>query len=502
MNVNPILREKLASLPTKPGCYIMRDRKGTIIYVGKAVNLRRRVQSYFRESSLRTAPPKVRSMVHSVADLETVIVRNEAEALLTESNLIKQYRPHFNILMRDDKRYLALRADPGDPVPRITTCRIIRDDNALYFGPFPSGTVVRTVLDFTEKRYGLRRCSPIQPDEETYRHCINDIVRFCTAPCVHHISEADYRARFDEACAFLRGERLEVIEEVRREMYRASDDKDFEKASALRDTWLALKEMVKQKIHLVQQPELFAQEAAHGIRELQKALNLPVLPALIEGYDISNLFGTNQVASLVVSVNGIPDRRLYHRFRIKSVVGADDPRSMAEVIQRRYSRQLAENRKLPDLILIDGGQTQLRAARAELDKLGLSHIASVGLAKRQEEIVLDDGRENVLLPRDSSALQVLTRLRDEAHRFAITYHRRLRNRLIRESALDTIPGIGPAKKKMLLSHFGSVTRLANAPVSALLELPGITETLAEAIHRAVSPSKHASPGVKAEASLY
>ena len=162
MKLNPVLREKLAGLPTKPGCYIMRDRKGAIIYVGKAVNLRRRVQSYFRDSTLRSAPPKVRSMVHCVEDLETVVVHNEAEALLTESNMIKQYRPHFNILMRDDKRYLALRADPADPVPRLTTCRIVRADNAYYFGPFPSASVVHTVLDFTEKRYGLRKCTPIQ----------------------------------------------------------------------------------------------------------------------------------------------------------------------------------------------------------------------------------------------------------------------------------------------------------------------------------------------------
>ena len=188
MELSEQLREKLKNLPDKPGCYLMRDRKGTIIYVGKAVSLKRRVQSYFRDSTLRNGSPKVRSMVHCVADLETLTVRNEAEALLTESRLIKQYKPHFNILMRDDKRYPALRADPREPVPKITTCRIIRDDQALYFGPFPSDTVVKTVLDFTEKRFGLRKCRPIIPDAETYRHCINDIVRFCTAPCVNRIS--------------------------------------------------------------------------------------------------------------------------------------------------------------------------------------------------------------------------------------------------------------------------------------------------------------------------
>jgi excinuclease ABC subunit C len=199
MTLSDTLREKLAALPDKPGCYLMRDRKGTIIYVGKAVSLRRRVQSYFRPATLRDAPPKVRSMVHSVADLETIVVRNEAEALLTESALIKQYRPRFNIVLRDDKRYLALRADPRAPVPRLATCRILRDDGALYFGPFPSAAVVRAVLDFAEKRFGLRKCTPIRPDVETYKHCFNDIVRFCSAPCVGRVSPEEYRLRFEEA---------------------------------------------------------------------------------------------------------------------------------------------------------------------------------------------------------------------------------------------------------------------------------------------------------------
>ena len=487
MPLSQILREKLAALPDKPGCYLMRDRKGTIIYVGKAISLRRRVQSYFRPSTLRDAPPKLRSMVNCVADLEVITVRNEAEALLTESTLIKQYRPRFNIVLRDDKRYLALRADPHDPVPRLATCRILRDDNALYFGPFPSAAVVRAVLDFTEKRYGLRKCTPIQPDAETYKHCINDIVRFCSAPCVGRVSPEEYRARFDEACAFLRGERLGVIEEVKAQMQTAADAHDYEKAATLRDTWIALREMVKQRVRVVATPEMHAADALAGIRELQRVIGLPAVPTLIEGFDISNLFGTYSVASMVAASDGLPDRRLYRRFRIRTVEGADDPRSMAEVIGRRYARQRDENKGLPGLILIDGGATQLRAAREALAALGLGHVPSVGLAKEMEEIVLDDGRPSLLLPRDSDALRVLTRLRDEAHRFAIDYHRRLRNRLIRESALDEIPGIGPAKKAALLTRFGSVYRLARASLADIESVPGIDRTLAEAILRAVMP---------------
>jgi excinuclease ABC subunit C len=487
MSTSQTLRDKLAALPDKPGCYLMRDRKGTIIYVGKATSLRRRVQSYFRPATLRDAPPKLRSMINCVADLEVTLVRNETEALLTESALIKQYRPRFNVVLRDDKRYLALRTDPHDPVPRLATCRILRNDNALYFGPFPSASVVRSVLDFTEKRYGLRKCSPIHPNAETYQHCINDIIRFCSAPCIGRVSPDAYRARFDEACAFLRGERLGVIEEVKAQMQTAADAHDYEKAAALRDTWLALREMVKRRSRVVATPEMHAADALAGLRELQRLIGLPAVPALIECFDISNLFGTYSVASLVAAVNGLPDRRLYRRFRIRTVEGSDDPRSMAEVIGRRYARQRDEVKTMPGMILIDGGITQLRAAREVLASLGLGHVPSVGLAKEMEEVVLDDGRPTLLLPRDSDALRVLTRLRDEAHRFALDYHRRLRNRLIRESALDEIPGIGPAKKGALLKHFGSVYRLARASLSAIESVPGIDRTLAEAILRAVTP---------------
>ncbi|MEI7899561.1 MAG: excinuclease ABC subunit UvrC [bacterium] len=485
--MTPDLRNKLATLPEKPGCYLLRDRKGTIIYVGKAVSLRRRVQSYFRPATLRDAPPKLRSLINCVADLEVITARNETEALLTESTLIKQYRPRFNIVLRDDKRYLSLRADPRDPVPRLTTCRIVRNDNALYFGPFPSAAVVRTVLDFTEKRYGLRKCTPIRPDAETYQHCINDIIRFCSAPCVGRVTPDAYRLRFDEACAFLRSERPGVIEEVKAQMRSAAEARDFEKAAALRDTWFALREMVKQRARVVATPAMHAADARAGIRELQRLIGLPAVPALIEGFDISNLFGTYSVASLVAAVDGLPDRRLYRRFRIRTVEGADDPRSMAEVIRRRYARQRDERKPLPGLILIDGGVTQLRAVREALAALGLGQVPAVGLAKEMEAIVLDDGRPPLLLPRESDALRVLTRLRDEAHRFAVDYHRRLRNRLIRESALDEVPGIGPAKKAALLTRFGSVYRLARASPDDIGAVPGIGRTLAEAVLRAVTP---------------
>lgn len=483
--MNEILREKLKNLPEKPGCYLYRDRAGKIIYVGKAVNLRRRVQSYFRASTLRTAPPKLRSLVHHVEDLELRIVRTEAEALLTESHLIKTYRPRFNILLRDDKRYLSLKADPEKPFPRIVTCRIVRDDGAHYFGPFPSSTVVRSALDFTEKRFGLRKCATLHPCAEDHTHCMADVIRFCSAPCLQRISEEDYRIRFDEACAFLRGERPAIIDEVRLQMVEASAQQDYEKAARFRDTWLALKELTREKARARLAPSIKKPTVEDGLAELAKLLELPHPPHVIECFDISHLMGSYTVASMVVAVEGVPDKRRYHRFRIRSVTN-DDPNAMAEVIRRRYTRLQREGAPLPDLILCDGAQLQVRATREVLKELGLYALIPVaGLNEHFEEIVRDDGRPNLLLPRESDALHILIRLRDEAHRFAITFNRHLRRQALRESVLDELPGIGPVRKQQLLTFFGSVYRLAAAEEADIAQQSGITPELAHAIKRAL-----------------
>ena len=483
--MNDILRERLKSVPNRPGCYLMRDRRGVIIYVGKAKNLRKRVLSYFRLGARHA--PKVRSMVETVFDLEFITVRNEAEALLTEASLIKKHKPHFNILMRDDKRYLALRADPAVKWPRFTCCRIVRDDGALYFGPFPSSPTVRTAKDFVEKRYGIRECDALDPDGETHRHCLADVIRTCSAPCLGRISREEYRARFDEACSFLKGERPGVIEEVFEKMRAVASAGDYESAAKLRDTFFALKEMTKS--HFVRKtPRMREDDAKRGLEELAAALGLPAPPKIIECVDISNLFGEHSVASLVVARDGIPDGRYYRHFRIRTVAGADDPRSMAEVVNRRYGPESTLTATSPraDLFVCDGGITQLRAARAVFAELGIGDIPTVGLAERREEIVLDDGRENVLLPRDSQALFVLTRLRDEAHRFAITHHRKLRDRSIRESVLDEVPGIGEAKKLKLLSRFKSIYGIARASVDEIASAAAVNAATAAEVLKAAS----------------
>jgi len=489
MTISDQLKEKLRNLPDKPGCYLMRDQNGKIIYVGKARSLRKRVRSYFREASLKSATPKVRGMIKTVRDIDIIVVHNEAAAVLTEGKLIKAYRPRYNVSFKDDKRFLLLRANPRDPLPRFTLVRIRREDGAQYFGPYASAHAARATLDFVEKQFGIRKCTPRQPDAETYKHCINDVVRFCTAPCIGKISEDDYRSRFDEACAFLRGHRPKLLKELRARMNEASEALDFERAAGLRDTLFLLQKAVRQHARVAPTPQMRKEAAARGVAELQDALELPSPPAVIEAFDISNISGTYAVASMVCAVDGMPAKNRYRRFRIKTVKGIDDPAMMAEVVRRRVTALREEKAPFPDLILVDGGITQLRAARAVLEELDCPEIPTAGLAKRYEELHWADDGPPLRLDKDSEALRVLQRLGDEAHRFAITYHRTLRSRRIRESVLDDIPGIGPKRKQQLLNHFGSVRRMINAGPDGITAVPGIGPEFALTIWQALQGSE-------------
>lgn len=491
MEISKTIQEKLKALPDEPGCYLMRDRDGKIIYVGKAASLRNRVRSYFREHTRRTAQPKIRSLISSIADFDIVVLRSEAEAILTEGKLIKEYRPHYNTLWKDDKRFTMIRVDVQHPFPSLEKCRIRKNDGALYFGPYTSGLSAVVAIEFLERRFGLRRCRPRVPDAETYKHCSNDIIANCSAPCIGKVSPEEYRLRVEEVCAFLRGERMGLLKELRAEMERLAAELRFEEAAALRDLLIHLHHAVKEKARVRKTPEMKQDEARTGLAELQQALGLTREPRVIECFDISNISGTSSVASMVCAVEGVPVSSRYRRFRIKTVEGADDPRSMAEVVRRRYSRLLDENKPLPNLVMVDGGITQLRAAKAELLALGLGDLAIVGLAKRYEEIVWDvvANSGNLVLPRHSAALGIVTRLRDEAHRFAIDYHRELRRRRIMESQLDEIPGIGAARKELLLKHFGSIARLGRATVEQISAVPGIGRKTAELIRSELDKGK-------------
>ena len=474
------VKEKLQALPDKPGVYFMRNRQGKIIYVGKAASLRKRVQSYFRKATLRSGDIKLKGLVRSIHDLDILVTRTEAEATLTEGQMIKDYRPRYNILLKDDKRFLLLRIDVNNPFPRIKACRIRKDDDALYFGPYASSQAAWAALEFVEKRFGLRQCRPSIPGPDDHKHCLNDIIRYCSAPCIGNIDREAYHAKVLEAASFLRGEKPAILEELRQAMEKESELMHFEKAAALRDTYFLLKRAIKERVRIRKTPDMKAEDGLAGIKRLQEALHLSELPHLIEGYDISNISGTHAVASQVCSKDGLPHKKNYRMYRIKTVPGIDDPGMMAEVIRRRFSRGLKEHQTLPDLVIVDGGITQLRAAKAELGKLGLSDLPIAGLAKRFEEIYQekDNNVSTLRLPTDSQALKILQQLRDEAHRFALTYHRKLRTQRLKESILDDIPNIGKKRKELLLRHFGSIARLRRASVKTIASIAGIGPVMA------------------------
>jgi excinuclease ABC subunit C len=477
------IRKKLKELPDAPGVYLMRGREGAIIYVGKAASLRKRVQSYFRDSTFHKADPKIRGLIKSIRDFDVLVLKSEAEAVLTEGKLIKEYKPRYNSFFKDDKRFPMLRIDLNQPFPKFGICRIDKRDGAQYFGPYASAAAAHAALEFVEKRFGIRRCRPVVPDADTYQHCNNDIIRHCSAPCIGKVTPVEYRGRVETACAFLRGERPEFIKEIRSQMEEAAAEHRFEEAAALRDMMRLLHRAVKERALVRRTDKMRADAARTGLDELARALGLEKPPHVIECFDISNISGTYAVAGMVAAVDGIPAPQRYRRFRIKTIEGSDDPRMMAEAVKRRYSRLLKENAPLPGLLIVDGGITQLRAARAVLNELAIN-LPSAGLAKQFEELVRDD-QPTLRLPKDSAARAIVTGLRDEAHRFAISYHRQLRARRIRESALDEIPTIGKKKKELLLKHFGSFVRLRRASPEDLQAAPGIGPRTAQLVYDAI-----------------
>ena len=487
MDLPDKVKEKLSRLPDRPGVYLMRDRNGRVIYVGKAVSLRNRVRTYFRQGTLRSADPKLRGLIKSIADLDLIELRTEAEATLTEGRLIKEYRPRYNVSFRDDKRFLLLRVDPAEPFPRFTLCRIRKQDGAEYFGPYASAASARAAMEFVEKTFGLRRCRPRVPGPEDYKHCMNDVIRFCTAPCVARIDTEGYHERIRRACAFLRGENREALDRLEQEMKDAAANREYERAAVLRDTLLRVRQAVRQRVRTGKTAAMKTEEARRGIEELRTALGLEKSLRVIECYDISNISGTHAVGSMVCAVDGVPARNRYRHFRIKTVEGIDDPGMMAEVIRRRFSRALTEQQPLPDLVILDGGVTQLHAARAELDALGLVDLPAAGLAKRFEEVHWEfhGPAPPLRFKPDAPALYVLKKIRDEAHRFALTYHRKLRSKRIRESRLDDIEGIGDKRKHQLLEHFGSIRRLEKASEDDIARVPGFGWSMARLVYRSL-----------------
>ncbi|MFZ4774075.1 MAG: excinuclease ABC subunit UvrC [Terrimicrobiaceae bacterium] len=508
MSPRPDLQAKLRDMPHKPGVYIMRDRLKHVIYVGKARDLRKRVGSYFMPSRKMTADPKTRALIESVWDLEYHVVRSDAEAVLFEGRLIKEFRPKYNVSFKDDKRFLLVRVDLNDMYPRFSLTRLRKEDGARYFGPFAHAGPLRSTLNTMRKKFGLRSCRPAIPDEKDFKHCLDHVIKNCSAPCVAKISREGYMARVEAACDFLDGQSREWIGQVEADMRAAAEKLDFEKAAQLRNLLHDLQTTTKQMTRFTHRslPTTIHPEA--DILALQEALQLSRPPHVMECFDISNISSTHIVASMVRFREGAPDRDGYRKYRIHSTKGQNDFASMAEVVRRRYGRILREasaqdenaefnqesagdamersaagNRTtvIPDLIIVDGGRGQLSSACKELQRLGLHEVPIIGLAKEFEEIYRPERPLPIKLPEDSGALRLLQRIRDEAHRTANSYHSLLLKRRVRESLLDEIPGISASRKQALLARFGSVERLRKASPKDIASVTGISTTLAGAI---------------------
>ena len=504
---------KLRDMPHKPGVYVMRDRLKHVIYVGKARDLRKRVGSYFMPSRKMTADPKTRALIASVWDLECHVVRSDAEAVLFEGQLIKEFRPKYNVSFKDDKRFLLVRVNLGDVFPRFALTRLRKDDGARYFGPFANSGALRSTLNTMRKKFGLRSCRAAVPDEKDFKHCLEHAIKNCSAPCVAKIAREDYLNRVVAACEFLDGQSREWIRQVEEEMKTAAGRLDFEKAAQLRNLLDDLKTTTKTMTRFTRKslPTTIQPEA--DIAALQAALALPRPPRIMECFDISNISSTHIVASMVRFRDGVPDRAGYRKYRIHGTPHQNDFASMAEVVRRRYGRVLREAASLdpgaefsqepageaaariaeetrttliPDLIIVDGGKGQLSSACQEMQRLGLHDAQVIGLAKEFEEIYRPGRPLPLRLPEDSGALRLLQRIRDEAHRTANSYHSLLLKRRVRESLLDEIPGISKARKESLLLRFGSVHRLKKAPVADIAAVPGISASLAQTILESLS----------------
>ncbi len=597
------LRDRLDQLPTTPGVYLMKDARGTIIYVGKAVNLRSRVRSYFREDKGHSG--KVRAMVRQIVDLETISTDTEVEALVLENTLIKRHRPYFNILLKDDKTYPYLKLTLNEAYPRLIVTRRRVADGGRYFGPYPDGGAMHATLRLIKQLFPLRQRPKPQFRD---RPCLNYSIGRCLGPCQGLVSKDDYMEVVRKVEAFLSGRHRDLVRELEASMREASMALDFERAASLRDQIQAIAKLMEQqkvdadtdadqdviglaadestvsvqvfqiregrltgrreheldregselpevlgafiglfysdsetvpaeilvreepqgsellaewlterrgtkvrlkvpqrgdKEKLLRMAETNAQQALErgrlsrwaaiergpqaALAELAAALDCPP-PRRIEGFDISHAQGSDTVASMVVFIDGKPAKDQYRKFKIRTVEGIDDFASMREVVTRRY-RKLnepdAEGWDAPDAILIDGGKGQLNAAVAALDALGLD-LPIFGLAKQFEEIYLPGRKDGIQLGDRSPARFLIQRLRDEAHRFAITFHRNLRGKRMTRSILDEVPGLGEKRKTQLLKRLGSVEAMRGLSPEAIAAQGGIPIKVAQAVAERLS----------------
>ncbi|MFM8319808.1 MAG: excinuclease ABC subunit UvrC [Chloroflexota bacterium] len=610
------LKGILDTLPNKPGCYLMKDGDGKVIYVGKAINLRHRVRSYFQSGA--NQHPRTQRLVTHIVDIEWIVVGSELEALILEMNLIKKHRPHYNVRLKDDKRYPYIKVHWASSYPTVTVTRQMDQDGSRYFGPYTSVWAVHQTLDLIRRIFPYLTCDrEITGQDE--RACLYYDIKLCSAPCIGKIDRDGYRQMIADLCEFLDGRTEKIVQRLRLEMDQAAEALRFERAATLRDQIRAIETVVeRQKVisseyidsdvlamarsdgeacvqvffirggkligrdyfllegaaeesdaevmaeflkqfynqasvvppqvllpqeveeagiirqwlsqrredrkveilvphqgssqdDLIHMAAENAAETLHALQaqwqldthrqeqallEVQQALGLAKPIGRIECYDISNTQGTSAVGSMVVFEHGAPKKSLYRRFNIRSVEGPDDFASMEEVLTRRLNRWKSAQESdgvvgkkvdlafsvLPDLLIVDGGKGQLGRAVKVLEAFGLTEtVPVVGLAKQREELFQPHRPYPVILPRSSQGLYLVQRVRDEAHRFAITAHRAQRTRKGLASRLDVVQGIGPARRKALLTHFGSVEAIREATLEELTHVPGITLALAQNI---------------------
>jgi excinuclease ABC subunit C len=518
------LQKKVHEVPHKPGVYLMRDRFNRVIYVGKARDLRKRVSSYFLPSKLAQADLKTRAMLEATWNFETHTVRSEAESVLLEGKLIKEYRPRYNVSFRDDKRFLLVRVDLSEEWPRFRLARFKKDDGSRYFGPYAHAGALRQTLNFMRKKFGVLTFGRGAPTERELKSSTYQVpVR------LSEIGAQQYRERVGQACDFLEGHSREMISTLENEMYKAAEKMDFEKAAELRNMIEDVRSTTRPTRRFTRGSLPSGIDPIADVHALADALRLPRAPRVMECFDISNISTTHVVASMVCFRDGVPDKDNYRRYRVRTVEGQDDFASMAEVVRRRYSRILLEARevspdaaefsqenafdaarhvekqtlnaqrptpnaelkkqkspapvRLPDLIIVDGGKGQLSAACRELQRLGLHDLPIIGLAKEREEIYRPGRALPLRLRMDSPALRLLQRIRDEAHRFANAYHQLLMKKRVEESILDDCPGVSQNRRNLLLRQFGSVSRLRKATVEEIASTEGIGQKLAEEVHR-------------------
>lgn len=472
------LREKARQLGEGPGVYLMKDRFGSVLYVGKAKNLKRRVGSYFQPSRrFQIEQPKVAAMLDLIADFEVLEVRTESEALLYEGKLIKEWKPRYNTDFTDDKRFLHVRVDLNTVLPRFRLVRFRTDDNSVYFGPFAHSGLLRRTLQEMRLKFGilLGDAHPVRQGDGRWQ--LYDDARAEIYGHPNFMTSEEYRERVVRACAFMEGRSREWLEELESLMLKASEARDYERAAELRDVIAALRKTT-QRTRKFTRAVPMPNDREKPLLELQEALALRTVPTVMECFDISHISGSFCVASMVRFVEARPERKSYRRYQIKSFVGNDDFRAMCEVVGRRYARLQAEGEPFPDLIVIDGGAGQVGAALRAFLEAGIEPPPLVGLAKKKETIIFSDGREPLNLPAHHAGRLLLQFIRDEAHRHANAYNAELRRRKLRETILDDFEGLGPRKRQALLAHFGSLERLRQSSVEALQAVEGIGPKLA------------------------